>query len=288
MDKFTWTLTDHNLRNLFGISLDFDTEPYQHKHNHTFYEINIIVRGRVIHNHNDSLDSLNAGDLILIKPAFTHYFLPSPNYYGSLLCINIGINEKIFKSIVESINIPIIKSFMNDVSLYQKYKINNQYIKSILKKALYLKDCVDKQQYNYSLQLKFLLVNVLEAISNSTNVGETTIPSWLNNFLDKLNNPEVFHFKLDELYKFSNYSRNYLCPLFKKYMGVTLQHYFDSKKMDYAAYLLKYSDESISNIASKVGFSTQGHFSILFKKTNNCTPSQYRQNWHKTLKVQKQ
>ena len=287
MEKYTWTLSDYNLRNHFGISLDFNTASYPYKHNHTFYELTMVVDGSIIHHYNNIHEILHSGDLILLKPAFTHYFEAIPDSNDRFLCINIGVNEKIFKSIVESINIPLIKNFIDDSLLHLKFKLNDQYRKQVFEKALYLRDFENKKTYNYSLKLKFLLINVLEAITGSSSIGESTMPSWLTKFLDDLNNPEVYQLKLNELYKFSNYSRNYLCPLFKKHMGVTLQSYITAKKMDYAAYLLKFTNKRVSEIASMVGFSIQGHFSVLFRQTYKCTPSEYRAKWHSLSQVEK-
>ena len=48
--------------------------------------------------------------------------------------------------------------------------------------------------------------------------------------------------------------------------------------MEYAKKLLVTTDMKISEIAQKVGYTSENSFYAVFKKTVGCTPNQYREN----------
>lgn len=72
------------------------------------------------------------------------------------------------------------------------------------------------------------------------------------------------------------YSQAYIVRLFKKHMGVTPHEYILSRRMETAQLLLKYSMLSIKEIAGRLVFSDQYHFSNYFKKCLGVSPSQFR------------
>jgi len=73
----------------------------------------------------------------------------------------------------------------------------------------------------------------------------------------------------------------YLSRLFKKRTGYMLKDFILHEKMEYAKFLLKTTDLSISIIASKVGYSNFSHFSKAFRRAEDTTPQDYRQNHKK-------
>lgn len=73
-------------------------------------------------------------------------------------------------------------------------------------------------------------------------------------------------------------NENYLTGLFHKYEGITLQHYIRKEKVRQAKELLLYSSYSCSEIAAILCFSTQSHFSSIFKREVGMTPAKYRES----------
>ncbi len=76
-----------------------------------------------------------------------------------------------------------------------------------------------------------------------------------------------------------SYHPNYINRVIKKATGMTFHKYVVDEKLHYATTLLLNSDESITNIAYSLSFNTSSHFSNLFAKKYNCTPSQYRKHY---------
>lgn len=75
-----------------------------------------------------------------------------------------------------------------------------------------------------------------------------------------------------------SFSGEHIIRLFKKNYGITPHQYILQSKMRLAMILLKTTDESIEEIAEKLGFSDARHFSAQFKKLLSYQPTQYRKN----------
>lgn len=72
------------------------------------------------------------------------------------------------------------------------------------------------------------------------------------------------------------YSQAYTVRLFKKHMGITPHEYILRRRLETAQLLLKHSTLSIKEIAERLVFSDQYHFSNYFKKRLGLSPSQFR------------
>ena len=71
-------------------------------------------------------------------------------------------------------------------------------------------------------------------------------------------------------------SRPYLSRKFIEETGESLTDFILKEKTEEAKRLLRYSDKSLTAIGNYLGFSSQSHFSRVFKKYTSCTPGEYR------------
>lgn len=69
---------------------------------------------------------------------------------------------------------------------------------------------------------------------------------------------------------------SYLLRTFKKHTGMTPLSYHHFVRCAKAKELLTQTNRSISEIGEAAGFVSSSHFSHIFKKTEGCTPSEYR------------
>lgn len=74
-----------------------------------------------------------------------------------------------------------------------------------------------------------------------------------------------FHIRRTRMYSIS-----------KEYLGCSLALYIRKQRINYALKLLDETDESVSTIAYKVGFSDYGHFSRVFKQFVGISATDYR------------
>ncbi len=73
-----------------------------------------------------------------------------------------------------------------------------------------------------------------------------------------------------------NISANYLSAVFSQEMGATFTEYVTGKRMELAKELLRTTDKRSGEVAAAVGYRDPHYFSFLFKKTQGCTPRDYR------------
>jgi signal transduction histidine kinase/ligand-binding sensor domain-containing protein/DNA-binding response OmpR family regulator len=96
--------------------------------------------------------------------------------------------------------------------------------------------------------------------------------------LYKLMEEELSNSELDvtRITKLLFISRTKLYYKIKGLTGETPSNFFRTYKLNRAAELLKSGRYTIAEIADKTGFSTQSHFTVVFKKQFGVTPSEYR------------
>ena len=81
---------------------------------------------------------------------------------------------------------------------------------------------------------------------------------------------------LNVVAKAINISANYLSAVFSQKMGVSFVEYLTRKRMEKAKQLLRNSSKRSGEIAYEVGYKDPRYFSFVFKKTQGCTPRDYR------------
>jgi two-component system response regulator YesN len=122
-------------------------------------------------------------------------------------------------------------------------------IKSILNSGISLRDERTKSRYK----------NVLESAIDFIN----------NNYLDDT-------LSLNKVACAANVSANHFSALFSQEMNQTFIEYLTEIRMKKAKELLRCTDKRSGEIALEIGYKDSHYFSFLFKKTQGCTPSDYR------------
>jgi len=89
---------------------------------------------------------------------------------------------------------------------------------------------------------------------------------------ENYSNPNL---KIDEIAKSVYVGRSYLCVLFKKEMGKTINNYITEIRMNKAKKLIEEGHDNVSDISVMVGYSDANYFGKCFKKIFGITPGRY-------------
>lgn len=73
-----------------------------------------------------------------------------------------------------------------------------------------------------------------------------------------------------------NYDYNYLSNLFSESEGITIEKFAIAQRIDRVKELLVYDELTLSEIASKLGYTSTAHLSNQFKKITGLTPSYFK------------
>jgi AraC family transcriptional regulator len=84
--------------------------------------------------------------------------------------------------------------------------------------------------------------------------------------------------KLDELAKVACFSEFHFHRIFRAVSGETLSNFTNRLRLEKAARLLRYSGQSLTNIALNCGFSSSATFSRAFRSGYDTSPSQFRKS----------
>jgi len=74
---------------------------------------------------------------------------------------------------------------------------------------------------------------------------------------------------------------DYLCRLFQKYEGCSVEEYIRKEKIKQAKELLQYSNYRIQEISEYLSFSNQSSFTKCFKLETGMTPKEFRKSCFK-------
>ena len=91
-------------------------------------------------------------------------------------------------------------------------------------------------------------------------------------FIEEHYNQEI---ALEDVAKIANICKSECCRFFKKQMGMTIFDYILYLRIQNSLPLLKKKD-SITEVASMVGFSSPSYYSQIFKRYMKCTPMEYK------------
>lgn len=94
--------------------------------------------------------------------------------------------------------------------------------------------------------------------------------------LNYINQHFCENISLTEVAENINISKNYLCDIFKKELGITFMNYVTNLRIEKAKDYLANTDMKMYEVSDAVGYSDYAYFSQIFKKHTGTTLSAYR------------
>ena len=101
------------------------------------------------------------------------------------------------------------------------------------------------------------------------------VKNYINeNYMDEL--------RLAQMADIAGMSASAFSRFFKQHTGRNLSDYIIDIRLGYATRKLVDTSRSISEISFECGFNNLSNFNRIFKKKKGCSPSEFRENYHKT------
>jgi AraC family cel operon transcriptional repressor len=104
-------------------------------------------------------------------------------------------------------------------------------------------------------------------------------PEWLRQACLQIRQPENLRQGIDRLYALAGRSPAYISRTFRQHLGVTPTEFITRLRLEYAQYLLKYTNRSIMDIAMECGIENLSHFYHLFTESAAKTPASFRKEF---------
>lgn len=243
-------------------------------HWHDFYEMEFILSGDTKTEINGKVYGLPQGSMVLVTPSDVHsYFdmgrdvevlnlvfasksLEYNSFASSVLSgdsIVCKLPPKVFESMIFLIN------KISEESRSSRL-LNKRYISNLL-------SC---------LIIELKRIKKEEGISKDEddfNTVRKAIVFIRNHFKEPLT--------LEDVAKFMNVSPVYASRIIQATLGYGFKEYLMDLRLAYAASMLIYTEESISNIAYFAGYNTASYFARGFRKKYGVSPAEYRRQKRK-------
>lgn len=251
-------------------------ETDQYPQVHDFYELSLVVKGRINMTTDHMTHNISRGTLILLRPGEVH----SREAVGECVYINIAFPGKLISDMFTYLNKPELEQAILDARAPFIVKLSSSETTLLQTKLEHLNLIpVDRPDEVY-MQLRMLMLDVvmhhiLPQTEQKTQVG---CPNWLQVLTKKLEDPEYFDCSLSELAEMSGRTREHLCRTFRKYLGIAPNEYINAKRLNYAANLLLHSDMKAVDIAFASGFRSVSRFYHAFSEEYKMSPLDYRKS----------
>lgn len=249
----------------------YNRDRYMAKHWHNSIEITYVVKGLKYQDMENKKIEAKEGTLLLVNSGISHDVDVKSGLEGIVLLID---RNYIDYFCPEAVN----KRFDLEKSAEAKSKIIN-----------YLLQAVENKYDRNFISCHICILKIIEILTREL-LDDKYYPKekhddelyeliiGITEYLDFNYNQKI---TLDALAKLTNYNKTYLSSIFKQKVGITIFEYLRNIRMQHCLDDLKYSNESIVNIALNNGFATAQLFNRTFKKIYLMTPNAYRKQYTK-------
>ena len=236
--------------------------------------------------------TLDSQKFIRCQDEMMHYFLRFPEY----LIFNWNMNTCgiLIKGEADMMESYTRRALQNITRIYSQ--IEDEYdwyaakSEPVARLSL-LSECYE--EVNHQLSLRYLawrnaeevsvgvdtdpIAEMVETLPVGEDFGEDKTNVMLKKVLEYIEERYTDEsFSLNDAAKAANVSPNYFSAVFSQEMDMTFIEYVTKKRMDKAKRLLRQSKMSTADVATQVGYKDSHYFSFVFKKTQGCTPREYR------------
>jgi len=128
-------------------------------------------------------------------------------------------------------------------------------------------------------KLTSLLTLLMSESWHPTNVGAPKHNQNIKNVKEYLDNNYAENINLDGLASQFFINKFYLARSFREQYGVPVIAYLNNVRITEAKKNLRFSNDTVNNVAIQCGFSDANYFIRQFKKIEGMTPGEYRSKW---------
>lgn len=251
-------------------------------HWHEEMEIIYVVEGNIDIGLNHEIHTLNTRDILMIGPGEVHHFLDGQET-RKILVVQFGMAllDQSFSIFGDRRFVtPLIDCNNAEQSLHAVHKKLEAQILQIL-------DEYQSRKEGYRLTMKARLFDMMVVLLREVAWESYSVTEKNRRLirLERLQN--VFQYveehysqelSLEKAANVANFSVFHFTRFFKESTGMTFGDYVSSYRIGKAEVLLKNTEESVTEIAFKLGFNSIKTFNRVFKELKRCSPSVYRKS----------
>ena len=267
-----------------------ETYQYTPMHTHNFYELNIVISGNGRHMVNDSTFYIASGDIFIMPPQISHGYIFDSKKYS---IFHLLFNKQFFSKYETHLNYltgyhilfnidPALRKRSSSINNFLHVNIHENY--NLLRIFDELTSLESEKKDNTEAKKEYLTLYVIARICEMLAEEKDEYNGNRRYLFDLLKSIEYIHInygskiELQTLYTVSCMSRSSYIRYFKQVFNCTPLEYIQDYRLRQAKSMLKHTNLSLTDVANNCGFCDSAHFSRLFKKKYQLSPSKYRNN----------
>lgn len=254
--------------------------PTSNVHNHTFWEIFIILNGHCEHYINGKTINLSMGSVVFLRPMKDYHSFQHLNSDATYRQRDFYIDDNDMRKWCDNFSVSLYDEIASP-EMPISFTLSTVAL-NFFEEMLFVPD-YSAQNLDVKKSVHFSIVNTLLTMIMLSRLPKKAL-LWIDELVAKLKNPENFTYTIKELTADTPYSHCHICKEFNKYTGQTLINFFTSQKMNYASYLLMNTNMKIIDVANAVGYESPKNFIHQFTRTFATTPSKWRHSNQLSIK----
>lgn len=258
------------------------SEIYPLVHDHDYYEVFLVIKGKCYHWINDEVILLSQGQMTFIRVNDVHKFERYDD--NAFNAINLAFREKALIDLQDFLGNAFELQKLLSAPLPPQVILTDEQMHYITNLMEQVHTTPHNEKDLIKMRLRALLVEIFARyFSYNPYHSFADRPFWLEILLQVFNKPVNFTKGMKRLLEMACKSQEHLCRMFKQYLHITPSVYINEFKLTYASNQPLHSDKSISDIAFDSGFENQGYFYNTFKRKFGITPLQFRNQNRKMI-----
>lgn len=257
-------------------------------HNHSVYELNFVENAKGVRRIvGDSQEVIGDYDLCLItSPDLEHVWEQNECHSDDIREITVQFDFSMSDETLFGRN-----PYASITRMMQKAKQGLSFPLQAIMKVYGMLDTLSSVKDGFYAVQQFL--TILYELSRCENARTLASSSYakvtveddsrrilkVKNYISKNYMDEL---RLPELASLAGMSSSAFSRFFKLHTGRNISEYIIDLRLGYAARMLVDTAKSISEIGFDCGFNNLSNFNRIFKKKKGCSPSEFRESYHKT------
>ncbi len=243
---------------------------------HNFWECVYVLNGSILASGDERVYSLTKGEIIFHKPMELHKYLVDAEEGADLLIFSFSLEGPLTEALKNKVfYLSDEQQALVDSMLCYVRKKHGELPKAILELPEHQYLLPFEKHPTYSQILTTYVYQLfLSLIGDGSIATVSTAPDAkiFRKAVNYLNNQITEQPSVPEIAAFCNTSEATLKRIFDKYAGISIHKYFLKLKINVATELLQ-NGLRVSEVAEKLGFSSQAYFSAAYKRETGINPS---------------
>lgn len=243
------------------------------KHWHKELEFAYLVSGQLLMYVDDVVRELKEGEMFIISGGAVHYYVETEKKYQvGIAKVSLGMMEGFSKECRT-----FYENFYHDVL----YIAKDEEIKKIFGDIIALLDMGDEVMQETVLMAKIIEITMYlkdheELIKNRMESRRNCDAELLERMKSYLTEHYSEKITLSDMAVYLGFSESYCSKYIKKKTNMNFLEYLNSCRIMRAETLLRTTDNSVTEIAYSIGFTSIQSFNRVFKLSCGVSPSEYR------------